>query len=74
LGTIKKKNFEARLRIRFQLIDTKTDTIITSHNVARNSTLKSRDLNLWASAISRMLHEELSNFSNKIRTTLPANK
>lgn len=74
LGTIKKNNFEARLRIRFELIDTKTDTIIISHNSTRNSTLENNDLNLWASAISRMLHEELSNFSEEIRTSLPANK
>ncbi|WP_462316965.1 ABC-type transport auxiliary lipoprotein family protein [Marinilabilia sp.] len=74
LGTIKKKKFEARLRIRFELIDTKTDTIIASHNVARNSILEKNDLNLWASAISRMLHEELSDFSEQIRTALPGNK
>lgn len=74
LGTIKKNKFEARLRIRFELINTKTDTIITARNVARNSTLRKNDLNLWASAISQMLHEELSNFSEQIRASLPANK
>ncbi|PWE01265.1 ABC-type transport auxiliary lipoprotein family protein [Marinilabilia rubra] len=74
LGTIEKKKFEARLRIRLELIDAKTDTIITSHNVTRNTMLKKNDLNLWASAISRMLHEELSGFSEQIRKTLPANK
>ena len=74
LGTIKKNKFEARLRVRFELLDTKTDTIIFSHNTSRNQTLKKNDLNLWASAISAMFHEELSGFSEQIRTRLPEEK
>ncbi|MFW5890494.1 MAG: ABC-type transport auxiliary lipoprotein family protein [Marinilabiliaceae bacterium] len=66
----RKKDFEAHLKLRFELIDTRTDTVAVWHTADRKSTLEERDLNLLASTISKMFHEELESFASKTKNVL----
>lgn len=66
----RKKDFEAHLKLRFELIDTQTDTIAVWHTADRQTVLESKDLNLLAATISEMFHEELENFATKTKEVL----
>jgi ABC-type uncharacterized transport system auxiliary subunit len=74
VGTTKKRDFQSHLKVRFELIDTKTDTIVVSHTSDRRSILKERNLNLLAASVSNIFHEELMNFALQIKKTLPTDK
>jgi len=66
----KKDIFEAHLKLRFELIDTQTDTIAVWHTADRQSVLEDRNLNQLAATISKMFHEELENFATKTKEVL----
>ncbi|MGM0376214.1 MAG: ABC-type transport auxiliary lipoprotein family protein [Bacteroidota bacterium] len=66
----RKKDFEAHLKLRFELIDTETDTIAVWHTADRRSELGEKDLNLLAATISEMFHEELEKFASKTKEVL----
>jgi uncharacterized lipoprotein YmbA len=65
------KTFEAHLDLKFDLIDVKTDAIVLTHSADRKSVLEKRNLNLLASEISNIFHEELEVFSVQLKKTLP---
>jgi uncharacterized lipoprotein YmbA len=67
-----KKDFIAHLKLRFELIDTRSGTSILTHISNKKSTLEERNLNLMAESISNLFYEELENFAQQIRKTLSA--
>jgi ABC-type uncharacterized transport system auxiliary subunit len=69
--TTNNKSFEAHLNLKFDLVDVHTDAIALTHSADRRLLLEEKDLNLLASAISEIFHEELGNFSFEIKETLP---
>lgn len=69
--TTNTKSFEAHLNLKFDLIDVNTDAIVLTHSADRRSLLEEKELNLLASAISDIFHEELGDFSIEIKETLP---
>ncbi|MFO8000866.1 MAG: ABC-type transport auxiliary lipoprotein family protein [Marinilabilia sp.] len=73
-NTGNKKDFEAHLKLRFELIDTQTDTIAVLHTADRKSNLEDRDLNLLAATISEIFHEELENFASRTKEILSKRK
>jgi len=66
----RKNNFEAHLKLRFELIDAQTDTIAVWHTADRRSVLENKDLNLLAATISDMFYEELEKFTAKTKEVL----
>ncbi len=63
-------DFVAHLEVQFELIDNKNNQMVVSHRVNRKTTLKQKDLNQVASAISSMFYEELLNFTHQMRDRL----
>jgi hypothetical protein len=69
-----KKDFIAHLKLKFELIDTRSGTSILTHVSNRESTLEEGNLNLMVESISNLFYEELENFVQQIRETLSAQK
>jgi uncharacterized lipoprotein YmbA len=69
-----KKDFIAHLKLKFELIDTRSGTSILTHISNRESTLEEGNLNLMVESISNLFYEELENFVQQIRETLSAQK
>jgi ABC-type uncharacterized transport system auxiliary subunit len=61
---------EAHLKMDFHLYSQPGALEIASHSFNRRTKLGKRNLNEFAAAISRMLHQELSGFINDIRASL----
>lgn len=58
-----KRDYFAHLEVEFMLINNDTGHITDVHRTSRKTGLEERDLNLYAAAISRMLIEELTVFT-----------
>ena len=66
----RKRDFDAHLKLRFELLETQTDTIVVAHTANRETVLEKRDLNLLAASISQMFHEELNEFATRVKDVL----
>jgi uncharacterized lipoprotein YmbA len=73
-STQNKKEFMTHLRLKFELIDTRSGESIITYSSNRKSTLEDRNLNLMAESISNLFYEELENFAQQIRETLSAQR
>ena len=60
----------ARLKMKIDLFDRSENVIMVSHQFDRSEKLDERDINLFASSLSRILLEELNIFSDKIKDEL----
>lgn len=60
----------ARLKMKIDLFDRSENVIMVSHQFDRSEKLDERDINLFASSLSRILLEELNIFSDKIKNEL----
>ena len=61
-------NFYAHLQMKITLFDYASQTDLVSHQFDRTEELEERDLNLLASALSRIYLQEIDQFTVKIRT------
>jgi len=57
------KSFSAHLNIEFTLLMNSNDSILVYHKADRMESLKKKDMNMFASGISKILYEEISIFS-----------
>jgi ABC-type uncharacterized transport system auxiliary subunit len=64
------KDFSAHLQLEFRLIHADSNDTFLVHHADRSAPLEKRDLDLMASEISRMYHEELKNLAEKIKVIL----
>jgi ABC-type uncharacterized transport system auxiliary subunit len=62
-----KDTFYARLRLEFFLLDNASETVLIEHLADRQVPLKRKSINLFAYEISRLLDEEISKLTAKIR-------
>ena len=60
----------AHLKMKIDLFDSSDNSILVSHQFERKELLEERDINLLAESLSKMLLEELQEFSEKIKTVL----
>jgi ABC-type uncharacterized transport system auxiliary subunit len=58
--------FSAHLNLAFTIIHNADDQVILGHQADRTNQLNTKDLNLFAEAISQMIYEELNVFIHKI--------
>jgi ABC-type uncharacterized transport system auxiliary subunit len=70
VGNTNKNDFEAHLKLRFELIDTQSDTVVVTHIADKQSVLEEKSLNLLASSISEIFNNELELFTELIREKL----
>jgi ABC-type uncharacterized transport system auxiliary subunit len=56
------KTFSAHLNISFCLVDNSNNNIILRHRADRSHPLKQKEMNLFASEVSKILYEELMTF------------
>lgn len=70
VGPNQKKAYEAHLDLRFQLFETKNNSVVVSHMANRKQVLEDNSLNLLAATISDVFHEELETFTQMIRDKL----
>jgi ABC-type uncharacterized transport system auxiliary subunit len=62
--------FQVHLDMRFELIDYVNGKAVLTHQFERSTALEDRDLNLFASEISRIFYEETEQFVNKMSSYL----
>lgn len=65
-----KKNFEARLNYKFELVDTENYQVAFQQSADLREILENNDLNLFAEAISTMFQMELEKLAENIRIKL----
>lgn len=61
-----KGDFMAHLNIEFRLVDSETGNILKKHSANNSKKLEKKDLNLFASKMSEMFHQELKTFAIEI--------
>ena len=64
-----RKDFYARLHVRFTLIDA-NNQLVDQHNFDQKRLLERRNLNLFTTAVNNMLYEELNFFAQRIHFQL----
>ena len=60
----------AHLKMKIDLFNSSDNSIVVSHQFERKEMLEERDINLLAESLSKILQEELQQFSDKIKTEL----
>jgi len=60
------KQLAAHVELKFTLMDTQTNKTLYEYKVDRTEWLQERDLNLFASAIGTIFHEEIQTFSKQL--------
>lgn len=71
LELIKEDNdYHAHLNLVFSLKDGRTEQKILNHNADKKILLEDKDLNIFASTVSRIFIEELAVFTNSVSTDL----
>lgn len=71
LETVAQKNdLLAHLNISFRLLNAKTQNVVIEYSADRYEPLQKNDLNLFAQAINSILHQELNNLAERIKSDL----
>jgi len=60
----------AHLKMKIDLFNSSDNSIVVSHQFERKEMLEERDINLLAESLSKILQEELQQFSDKIKIEL----
>jgi len=62
-----KRSFSTHLNLEFRIIDNSNDQVILNHKADTTSTLKQKDLNLFAREVSSIIYNELKVFTMMIK-------